>query len=81
MDTKIEKLDDCEDVRAWAHRHQAEVGVEWNQQHLWNRRVEKQLHELTRRITALEKRVVGLAALAAGAGGVIGQVLAAWWRG
>lgn len=59
------------DVIAWAYYHE---GV-FDQQEAANQRVENQLKTMDTRLSMLERRMAWLAGLAAGAGGIAGNMV------
>ncbi len=68
-------MDTLEDIKIWIAGHAAKMDAYWNEQHQINRRIEDKTREISNRLSTLEKRVIVLSFLAAGAGGTIGNLL------
>jgi len=62
-------------VKTWIAEHDGRINAYWEAQHDWNARQETAIRDLTSRLQAVEKRVIWLSAIAAGGGGVLGNLL------
>ena len=63
-----------EGVKAWIYDHDARNQAYWQAQAAANIRYETRLDALSVRLTALERRVVWIAAGASATGGAVGQL-------
>ena len=70
--TRVQSL---EDVIVWVIDHDSRIDVWWEQQHVWNARMEQKMDRISLRLTALEKRVMWLSGAAAAIGALIGNLL------
>ena len=63
---------EVEELRVWRAGHEGRNTAYWEEQHRWNKILGDRVDDAKERITNLEKRVIMLAALSAGAGGTLG---------
>ena len=75
------KVTSLEDVQLWIAAHDAVEGPRLKAQKDWNKEVEKEFMTFRTRLSALERRVLAMAAAAAAFGGFFGQFLAPAFRG
>lgn len=63
--TKVEKI---EDILAWIQDHDGRIDAWWEAQHRTNERMESRLDGLSRRMTAVEKKIMWITGAAAAIG-------------
>ena len=71
-DNRIENIDD---LKTWVAAHDGRIDAWWDTQHKWNVKVERELLEMDKRLTTLEKRIILVAAVMSGIGTTIGQLI------
>lgn len=74
MMVRPQKIEDFDDLKTWIADHEARSDTRWEVQFDHNARIERDLLALGTRITALEKRVMWVAGIFAGAGSTIGTL-------
>jgi len=62
-----------EEIRLWIANHDGRIDAWWHQQHEWNRDIEDRFQKVTERLSALERKVMYMAGLAAAGGAIVGQ--------
>lgn len=75
---------DLQAVLLWIAEHDGRIEAWWDQQHRWNLSFEKEVRlsqrELSTRLTSVERRMIYVAGIAAGAGSILFNLAASALR-
>ena len=73
---RVKELEEAMDrARLWMAEHDGRINAYWDEQHRHNKNVDDEMRKLATSLNALERRVVTICGIAAGAGSVIGTIL------
>lgn len=70
-----DKIETLENVQHWIYDHDARIDAWWEEQHRRNRSVDDRLDGITKRLSALERRIMWFCGAASAIGGIVGALL------
>ena len=71
----MSRINDLDDVKQWIAEHRGRIDTYWQHQHRFNDSMEARIHEVTSRLTAIEKKLIFVSGMAAALGGTIGTLI------
>lgn len=72
----VREIKDVEDVKLWIAEHDGRINAYWDQQRQFNAEVQDDMRNVFSRLNAVERRAAWMAGVGAGAGALLGTLLA-----